>query len=76
MARQISLSDDVYEELSRRKGGKSFSEYIREKIGIDSNNAKFWKLAGLLKGDAKKLNELQKIISKERASNRGRKFGW
>ena len=29
MTRVISISDDVYEELSRQKGGKSFSELFR-----------------------------------------------
>lgn len=30
MTRVISISDDVYEELSRMKGSKSFSEILRE----------------------------------------------
>lgn len=76
MARQISVSDDIYEELSKRKGNKSFSEYIREKIGVDRDNKKLLKFAGILKKDAKKLNELKKIIAKERTANTGRKFSW
>ena len=76
MARQISVSDEVYEELSKRKGGKSFSEYIRESIGITRNNREFLKFAGIWKKDAKKVNEFKKMIAKERKQNLGREFNW
>lgn len=32
MARTISISDDVYEWLKRKKGDKSFSELIRDEL--------------------------------------------
>lgn len=32
MSKNISISDDVYEALKRRKRGRSFSETIREAI--------------------------------------------
>ncbi|XGI82719.1 antitoxin VapB family protein [Halorutilales archaeon Cl-col2-1] len=32
MSKNISISDEVYEKLSREKDGKSFSEVIDEKI--------------------------------------------
>ncbi len=76
MARQISVSDDVYKELSELKGDKSFSEFIRERVGISKDSRKILKLAGALKKDGKKLNELKRIIAKERAANHGRDFEW
>lgn len=76
MARQISVADDVYEELSKLKGDKSFSEFIRERVGINKNNKKILKFAGILKKDSKKLDELKKIIAKDRDANYGREFNW
>jgi len=32
MARQISVSNEVYELLSKRKGKKSFSQVIKENL--------------------------------------------
>lgn len=76
MARQISVSDDVYEDLSRLKGKKSFSEFIREKISMSMDKEKILSLAGALKGDAVKLDKLKETIEKERKTNRGRNFNW
>ena len=76
MARQISVANDVYEELSKLKGSRSFSEFIREKIGISKTNRKILKFAGILKKDGKKLEELKKMIAKDRMANRGREFNW
>ncbi len=76
MSRQISVSNDVYEELSKRKGDKSFSEFIRETVGISKDSKRIMKFAGALKKDSKKLNELKKIIAKERETNYGREFKW
>ncbi len=76
VARQVSLSDEVYEELSRLKGDKSFSEFISEKAGINKDNKKILKFAGVLRKDSKKLNALKKIIESEREVNYGREFSW
>jgi len=76
MARQISVSDDVYEELSRLKGDKSFSEFIKEKMEISKDNKNIVKLAGILKKDGKKLNDLKRIIEEERKANYGREINW
>ena len=76
MARQISISDDLYEELKKSKGNRSFSEFIREKVGISKDNKKILKFAGILKKDSKKLNELKRMIAKEREENYGREFNW
>ena len=32
MSKNISISDDVYEQLKREKGNRSFSEVIAEKL--------------------------------------------
>jgi predicted CopG family antitoxin len=37
MARQISVSNEVYMELSRRKGKRSFSEVIKSTIEASSD---------------------------------------
>ena len=37
MARQISVSNEVYTELSRRKGKRSFSEVIKSAIEANSD---------------------------------------
>ncbi|MCL5404262.1 MAG: hypothetical protein M1125_00260 [Candidatus Marsarchaeota archaeon] len=37
MARQISVSNEVYIELSRRKGKRSFSEVIKSAIEASSD---------------------------------------
>ena len=37
MARQISISNEVYMELYKRKGTRSFSEVIKSAIEADSN---------------------------------------
>ena len=76
MARQIAVSDEVYEELSKLKGSKSFSELIKEKILISKDNRKILKFAGILKKDSKKLTELEKIVAKEREANYGRHLTW
>ncbi len=76
MSKQISVADDVYEEVSKLKGSRSFSEFIREKIGIEKGNKKILKLAGILKKDRKKLNELKKMIADERERNYGRTQTW
>ena len=76
MARQISVSNEVYEELSKLKGRKSFSELIKEVMGIKNNNEKLMKFAGILKKDRKRLERLKKLISRERNANYGREFNW
>lgn len=76
MARQISVSDEVYEELSKLKGGKSFSELMKGFMEVKKSNEKLMKFAGILKEDKKNLEQLKKTIAKEREANYGRKFNW
>lgn len=46
MAKQISISDEVYEELSKRKNEQSFSEIIKTmmKEGIKTSGQEFIEL--------------------------------
>jgi len=76
MARQISVSNEVYEMLLERKGKKSFSEIIKECLGPKDKRAEIMKLAGILKDNREDLELLKKQIEAERESNYGRKFEW
>lgn len=74
MARQISVSDEVYGLLSRLKGNKSFSEVIKEAVGAKRKGSDIMRFAGALKGD-KNLALMKKLIERDRERNYGRKFG-
>lgn len=80
MARQISVSDEVYEKLSRLKGTRSFSEVIKEAVIGRTDNEKtakdIMKFAGILKKNAKELDEFNRQILKERRANTGRNLDW
>ncbi|VVB77519.1 Putative antitoxin [uncultured archaeon] len=73
MARQISVSEEVYEALSKGKGSRSFSELIKEKVLAQRKKEDIMKFAGALKQDKKKLDELKDKIAAEREENYGRK---
>ena len=75
MARQISVSDEVYKKLSKIKGKRSFTEVIKDAIGMEEKSD-IMKFFGILKSDSKKLDKLQKLINEEREKNYGRKFDW
>ena len=49
MVKLISIQDDVYEELSKRKDNKSFSSVIRELLRESNKNLT---IRDLVKGDA------------------------
>lgn len=72
MAKQISISDEVYEMLLKTKGEKSFSEVIKNMF--KGKNEDFFRMAGALKKDKKKLDSLSKMILAEREQNYGRKL--
>ncbi len=74
MARQISVSNEVYELLLERKGKKSFSEVIKESLSPKEKRGDIMKLAGILKEDKEDLEQLKKQIEAEREANYGRKF--
>lgn len=74
VARQISVSNEVYELLLKRKGDKSFSQVIKENLCQKENKEDIMSLAGILKDDAQALERLKQQIAAERESNYGRKF--
>lgn len=74
MARQISVSNEVYELLLKRKGKKSFSEVIKENLCPKEEKADIMSLAGILKDDKQALERLKQQIAAEREANYGRTF--
>jgi predicted CopG family antitoxin len=74
MARQISVSNEVYELLSKRKGEKSFSEVIKESLCPKEEKVDIMSLAGILKDDKQTLERLKQQITAERDANYGRTF--
>ncbi len=73
MARQISVSNEVYELLLKRKGKKSFSEVIKESL-CTREKVDIMSLAGILKEDKEELEKLKQQIAAEREANYGRTF--
>ena len=74
MARQISVSNEVYELLLKRKGKKSFSEVIKENLCPKEEKIDIMSLAGILKDDKQALELLKHQIASEREANYGRTF--
>jgi predicted CopG family antitoxin len=74
MARQISVSNEVYGLLLERKGKKSFSEVIKESLCSKEEKVDIMSLAGILKEDKEQLEKLKKQIAAEREANYGRTF--
>jgi predicted CopG family antitoxin len=72
MARQISVSNEVYELLLERKGNKSFSEVIKENLCPKEEKPDIMTFAGALKNEKKTLEKLKAKIAEERESNYGR----
>ncbi len=71
MSRQISVSNEVYELLSKRKGKKSFSQVIKENL-CSKEQVDIMSFAGVMKGDKQKLELLKSKITAEREANNGR----
>ena len=74
VARQISVSNEVYELLSKRKGKKSFSEVIKESLCSTKKKTDIMKFAGVMKNEKEKLEQLKIQIAAEREANYGRSF--
>jgi predicted CopG family antitoxin len=74
MARQISVSNEVYELLSKRKGKKSFSQVIKESLCANGKKTNIMKFAGIMKDEKEKLEQLKLQIEAEREANYGRSF--
>jgi predicted CopG family antitoxin len=74
LARQISVSNEVYELLLERKGKKSFSEVIKESLCTSQKKNNILKFAGVMKDDKEKLERLKAKIAADREANYGRTF--
>jgi len=74
MARQISVSNEVYELLLERKGKKSFSQVIKESLCANKKKTNIMRFAGILKDQKEDLERLKKQIEAEREANYGRTF--
>ena len=72
MARQISVSNEVYELLSKRKGKKSFSQVIKENLCSMEEKKDIMSFAGVMKNEKDKLELLKLKIAAEREANYGR----
>ena len=72
MSRQISVSNEVYDLLSKRKGKKSFSQVIKENLCSKEEQVDIMSFAGVMKGDKQKLELLKSKIAAEREANYGR----
>jgi predicted CopG family antitoxin len=72
MARQISVSNEVYELLSKKKGKKSFSQVIMENLCSEEKKLDIMSFAGIMKDDKQKLDLLKSKITAEREANYGR----
>ena len=72
MARQISVSNEVYELLLKRKGNKSFSQVIKENLCPKKEKQNIMRFAGIMKDEKEKLELLKAEIAAEREANYGR----
>jgi predicted CopG family antitoxin len=72
VARQISVSNEVYELLSKRKGKKSFSQVIKENLCSDQEKESIMSFAGIMKNEKNQLELLKLKIAAEREANYGR----
>ena len=72
MARQISVSNEVYELLLKRKGKKSFSQVIKENLCWQEEKIDIMSFAGVLKHEKQALEQLKSKIAAEREANYGR----
>ncbi len=64
MSRIISITEDVYETLTRLKGKDSFSRIIRELISKTSNKEKILSFFGKGGIDEEKIKELKPLWKK------------
>jgi predicted CopG family antitoxin len=72
VARQISVSNEVYELLLKRKGKKSFSQVIKENLCPREEKSDVMSFAGVMKNEKEKLELLKSKIVAEREANYGR----
>lgn len=70
MARLITVSDEIYDNLSRIKGKRSFSEVIR--LLLTKKSGDVMKFAGTLK--SMDVSGWKKSVTEDRKNNTGRKI--
>lgn len=76
MAKQIAVSDEVYELLSKMKNeNQSFSEVIKAMAAKKRKKQNVMKCFGILKND-KDLVKVEKMIADDRRRNMGRQLNW
>jgi|GEM_PF-2423105 predicted CopG family antitoxin len=73
MARQISVSEEVYSMLSKVKGERSFSEVIKSFFQTKKKKKDITDFFGVMKR-SKSLEQLKIQIQKDRERNYGREF--
>lgn len=75
MTRLISVSNDVYNMLSKLKGkNMSFSEIIKSLIKEKNEKGDIRRFAGILKDEKEELDKFEKQITRDRRKNFGRKI--
>jgi len=72
LARQISVSNEVYDLLLQRKGKKSFSQVIKENLCPHEEKTDIMSFAGAMKDEKQALKQLKVKIAAEREANYGR----
>jgi predicted CopG family antitoxin len=72
LAWHISVSNEVYELLSKRKGKKSFSQVIKENLCSEQEKESIMSFAGIMKNEKGQLELLKLKIAAEREANYGR----
>ena len=72
MARQISVSNEVYDLLLQRKGKKSFSQFIKENLCRQEEKMDIMSFAGIVNNEKQALEQLKLKIAAEREANYGR----
>jgi predicted CopG family antitoxin len=75
VAKQISVSDEVYGILMKAKGSKSFSEAIKEMVKGRNNLDDVMEFFGMLK-KGNSMSRLEKLIEAERKGSLGRNAEW
>ena len=75
MAKQIAVSDEVYNMLlSMKDETKSFSDVIKSMAAKKKSGKGIMKYAGILKSDSKELDKVEKMVMEDRRRNYGRVF--
>lgn len=72
MAKQIMVSDEVYDALKREKNGKSFSEIIKEKVIARPKKPNLMEFFGVI--NDREASRLRRASKEFRKNFKPRKF--